>query len=456
MVAMGEGAATRSQCIRRLELMVLGAVAALLCSASYAETVYVHAGRLIDPERGAVLFDQRVEIVAGRVTAVRAWSAPAAAGERRGRTARGDARVIDWSNYTVLPGLIDMHTHVADGYVENSDPAQPLKHSDAETALKSAQTARVMLEAGFTSVRDVGVFRGLTDVALRDAIEAGEVEGPRMTVAGGYITIPGGGGAVTGAAPGVVIPPEFRVGEVRSADEARERSRFLLEHGADFIKLIATGAVLAMGSEPGQLELTEEEMRAACDEAAQHGSYCIAHAHGTEGIKAAMRAGVRSVEHASLIDAEGIAMAKRRGVWLDMDIYNGDWINEHGTRDGWPAEYLRKNRETTDRQREGFRQAVKAGALLSFGTDAGVYPHGQGARQFAYMVRYGMSPMQAIQSATTVAAQLLKRSADVGALSPGHFGDLIAVAGDPLQDPDVLTHVLGVIKGGQVVKAAQP
>ena len=370
------------------------------------------------------------------------WSAPA-----------GEGTVIDWSHFTVLPGLIDMHTHISQGYADNNDPTDPLKHSVAATAYKAAESARIMLEAGFTSVRDVGVYRGLTDVALRDAIELGEVEGPRMLVAGAYITVPGGGGAVTGFSPDVIIPADFQLGEVRDPTEARDRARYLLQHGADFIKLIATGAVLALGSEPGQLELSEAEMKAACDEAALHGSYCIAHAHGTAGIKAAIRAGVRSVEHASLIDDEGIAMAKARGIWLDMDIYDGDWIDEQGTKEGWPAEYLRKNRDTTDLQREGFRKAVKAGVKLSFGTDAGVYPYGLGARQFAYMVRYGMTPMQAIQSATTVAADLLRRKAEVGAISPGHFGDLIAVTGDPLQDIDVLTRVAGVIKGGRVIKA---
>jgi imidazolonepropionase-like amidohydrolase len=299
----------------------------------------------------------------------------------------------------------------------------------------------------------VGVYRGLNDVALRNAIDAGQVTGPRMKVAGAYITVPGGGGAVTGAAPDVAIPADFRLGETRSPAEAREKVRYLFQHGADFIKLIGTGAVLALGSEPGQLELTEEEMKAACDEAKLRGSYCIVHAHGAEGVKAAIRAGARSIEHASLIDDEGIALARARGVWLDMDIFDGDWIDEAGRRDGWPAEYLRKNLETTELQREGFRKAVKAGVKLSFGTDAGVYPHGLNGRQFAYMVRYGMTPMQAIQSATTVAADLLRESRNVGALSPGHYGDMIAVKGDPLADIGVLTRVEGVIKGGRVVKA---
>lgn len=421
---------------------VLLAAAGLAQAAPAPAVVYVHAGKLVDPEVGAVLPDRLIKVVGGRVAVVTTW-----------RGAPADGPLVDWSAYTVLPGLIDMHTHVADGYPEGADPAEPLKHSAAATVLKAAQTARVMLDAGFTSVRDVGVYRGLNDVALRDAIEAGEVEGPRMTVAGAYITIPGGGGAVTGVAPDVEIPADFRLGYVRSPDEARERVDYLFQHGADFIKMIATGAVLALGSEPGALELTEPEMKAACDEAALRGGYCIAHAHGAEGIKAAMRAGARSIEHASLIDDEGIAMAKARGVWLDMDIYDGDWIDEAGTRDGWPAEYLKKNRDTTELQREGFRKAVKAGVKLSFGTDAGVYPHGLGARQFAYMVRWGMTPMQAIQSATTTAAALLEKSRDVGALSPGHYGDMIAVTGDPLADIRVLEHVDGVIKGGVVVKA---
>ena len=418
-------------------------VAALVVAApAGAATVTVHAGHLIDPEQGRVLADQAITVVDGRVTSVAAWhGAPA------------EGTVVDWSGYTVLPGLLDCHTHIADGSAEG-DPIAPLKSTEAESVLRGVATAKVELLSGFTSVRDVGVYRGLTDVALRDAIEKGVVEGPRMIVAGAYITIPGGGGAVTGFAPDVQIPEDFKYGYVRNADEAREKVDFLLSHGADFIKLIATGAVLAIGSEPGGLELTPEEMKAACDEAKQRGSYCIAHAHGTEGIKAAIRAGVRSIEHASLIDDEGIAMAKKAGVWLDMDIYDGDWINDEGVKQGWPAEYLRKNRETTDEQRAGFAKAVKAGARLSFGTDAGVYQYGLGARQFAYMVRYGMTPMQAIQAATTVSADLMRRSKDIGALSPGHYGDMIAVAGDPLKDIRVLEDVKGVIKSGEVVKAA--
>lgn len=395
---------------------------------------------MIDPVAAKILTDQRVRIVDGKIASVAPW-----------RDADGRAS-IDWSSYTVLPGLIDLHTHLSDGYGDSADPAEPLKHSEAATILKGAEAARTELHSGFTTVRDVGVYRGLTDIALRDAINAGEVEGPRMFVAGGYITTPGGGGEINALSADVPVPEAFRLGEVHNPAEARDRARFFLDHGADFIKLIATGAVLAIGSEPGALELSPDEMKAACDEAKLRGSYCIAHAHGAEGIKAAIRAGVRTIEHASYLDAEGIDLAKKYGVWLDMDIYNGDWINEEGTRAGWPAEYLRKNIETTDVQRRGFAAAVKAGAKMTFGTDAGVYPYGFGARQFAYMVRYGMTPMQSIEAATSEAAKALGKEGQVGSLAPGAFGDLVAVSGDPLADIRTLEHVEGVIKGGNLVR----
>jgi imidazolonepropionase-like amidohydrolase len=422
---------------------MIAAATLLLASAASAQTVDVHAGRLIDPVSAKVLTDQRIRIVDGKIVSVAPW-----------RDADG-AAAIDWTTYTVLPGLIDLHTHLADGAIdaENADdPAEPLKHSEADTILKGAVAARTELKSGFTTVRDVGVYRGLTDIALRDAINAGEVEGPRMFVAGGYITVPGGGGEINALAADVPVPEQFRMGEVRSPAEARDRARFFLDHGADFIKLIATGAVLAIGSIPGALELSPEEMKAACDEAKEHGSYCIAHAHGAEGIKAAIRAGARTIEHASYLDAEGIALAKKYGVWLDMDIYNGDYINEVGVKQGWPAEYLRKNVETTDIQRRGFAAAVKAGAKMTFGTDAGVYPYGLGARQFAYMVRYGMTPMQAIQSATSEAAKALRMEGQVGTVAPGAYGDLVAVSGDPLADIRMLEHVAGVVKEGQIVR----
>lgn len=423
-----------------VRLAISFACAIAVASPAFAATVDVHAGRLIDPETGQVSTDQRIRIVDGKFSAITQW-----------RASDGPA-TVDWSGLTVLPGLIDLHTHIADGATESADPAEPFKHSESATILKAVPAARAMLRAGFTTVRDVGVYRGLTDVALRDAINAGDIVGPRMFVAGGYITTPGGGGEIDALAPDIPIPETFRIGEVRNASEARDKARYLLDHGADFIKLIATGAVLAIGSEPGALELSPEEMKAACDEAKLRGSYCIAHAHGAEGIKAAIRAGARTIEHASYLDAEGIALAKKSGVWLDMDIYNGDWIEEVGTKQGWPAEYLRKNRETTDIQRRGFAAAVKAGAKLTFGTDAAVYPYGLGARQFAYMVRYGMTPAQAIHSATTEASKALRKEGEVGSLRAGAWGDLIAVRTDPLIDIRALEHVDGVIKGGELVR----
>jgi imidazolonepropionase-like amidohydrolase len=414
---------------------------ALAPASALAATSYVHAGSLVDPERGVVLKDQLLKIVDGRIVAVGPW----------GKDAPTDGALVDWGGYQVLPGLIDMHVHLADTEQSNN-VAEPLLHSTEDIAYIGARHARETLMAGFTSVHDVGCFRAYADVALRDAINRGDVIGPRMSAVGAYITIPGGGGEVTGFAPDVKVPDDMRVGVVTDPNDVRLKVNALFQHGADSIKLIATGAVLAEGTEPGQQELSEAEMHAAVVAAAEHGGWVTAHAHGAEGIKAAIRAGVKAIEHASLIDDEGIALAKARGVALDMDIYNGDYIEEFGTKSGWPAGYLRKNRETTDEQRAGFRKAVKAGVKLTFGTDAGVYPHGWNARQFKYMVRYGMTPMQAIQAATVSSASLLGWSKDVGAVSPGHYADLIAVKGDALADITTLEHVSGVMKGGEVVK----
>ncbi len=422
--------------VRRL----LALTALLIGTSAQADTLYVRAGRLVDTEHGIVLSDRLIRIENGRVVAVTAFSPPPAG-----------AKLVDWSSYTVLPGLIDMHVHLADTE-ETSNVAEPLFHSQEDIAYLGARHARETLMAGFTTVHDVGCFRAFADVALRDAINRGDVIGPRMSAVGAYITIPGGGGEVTGFAPDVKVPDDMRVGVVTDPADTVRKVNYLFQNGADSIKLIATGAVLAQGTEPGQQELTEDEMRAAVQVAAARGSWVTAHAHGAAGIKSAMRAGVKAIEHASLIDDEGIAMAKAKGVYLDMDIYNGDWIDEIGKRDHWPADILRKNDDTTEAQREGFRKAVTAGVKLTFGTDAGVYPHGLNARQFKYMVRYGMTPMQAIQAATVTSAELLNWSRDVGALSPGHYADMVAVAADPLKDISALEHIDHVMKGGDLIR----
>ncbi|WP_295492449.1 amidohydrolase family protein [Sphingorhabdus sp. EL138] len=418
----------------------MAALLTLTPATVFASNLYIATGRLIDVQAGRVLTNQCISISGDRITAV----APC------GATPQG-AKRLDWTAFHVLPGLMDLHTHLADAG-QSADLALPIKTSPAATALMGAHHARMTLEAGFTAVRDVGTYRGLTDIALRDAINAGHVPGPRMFVAGAYITLPKGGGELNGVVPNEELPADMRLGIANTPQEAAAKTAFLMEQGADFIKTIATGAVLAIGTEPGEPELSEAQMRAVVQTAKAKGKYVTAHAHGAVGIKNAIRAGVRSIEHASLIDDEALKMAKASGTWLVMDIYNGDYIDDIGTREKWPEEYLRKNRETTDVQRARFTVAVKMGVKLAYGTDSGVYPHGQNAKQFAYMVRYGMTPMQAIQSATIRAAELLSKESELGSIAPGRFADLVAVDGDPLKDITVLENVAHVMKGGNIVR----
>lgn len=427
------------QHLRHRHLTAALAAALLAASPASAQTLYVEAGRLIDGVTDEVRTGHCVTIAAERITAV----APC------GTTPAGATR-LDWSGFTVLPGLIDLHTHLAD-LGQSADLAAPMKASPAETALVGARNARVTLNAGFTSVRDVGTYRGLTDVALRNAIERGDVPGPRMWVAGAYLTIPGGGGELNGVVPNEQLPPDMRLGVAATPEEAAAKTTYLLDHGADFIKTIATGAVLAIGTEPGAPELTVDQLRAIVKVAHARGKRVTAHAHGAIGIRNAIEAGVDSIEHASLADEATLRLAKARGTWLAMDIYNGTYIDDVGTSEGWPAEYLHKNRETTDAQRAAFRRAVELGVNIGFATDAGVYPHGLNARQFPVMVQYGMTPMQAIRSATGRAAEEMGRD-DIGALVPGRYADLIAVKADPLADIAALETIDHVMKGGATVR----
>ena len=400
----------------------------------------IRAGKLVDPDFGAVLSDQVILIRDSRI-------------EKVGKSVEipPSATIVDLSKMTVLPGLIDCHTHVADG-ARSGDPLAQFRKTAAQVALESVPNARAMLESGFTTVRDVGTYRALGDVAVRDAINRGDVVGPHMYVAGAYVTISGGAGALTGLAPDISLPWDLHYGEANSPWEVRRVIRQLAHDGVDHIKVLSSGAVLTHGSNPKSQEFTPEELQAAVDEASHFGLRVEAHAHSPEGIKNAIRAGVASVEHATMIDDEGIALAKQHGTYLDMDIYDEECIQEDGRKGNVPADFLEHDAQLGQLQRDNFRKAVAAGVKMSFGTDAGVCPYGTSAKQFAFMVRYGMTPMQAIQAATSSAADLLGHSSDVGEIKPGKFADIIAVSGDPLTDIRTLEDVKFVMKAGKIYK----
>jgi imidazolonepropionase-like amidohydrolase len=410
-----------------------------------ADVTVIRGAALLDVDAGELRRGLQILVADGLIQGVAADAGPDSPPD--------GARVLDLTGFTVLPGLIDCHSHLVGEMEFAGVPGTTT--SAAEEAMTGVRNARATLEAGFTSVRDVGTFRAFVDVALRDAINAGWTPGPRMQCAGAYITSPGGGGGVTGLARDIALPEDLRFGVVRSPAEARQKVRELAASRADVIKVIVTGAVLTRGTRPDVVEVDEPTVRAIVEEAAAHGLFVAAHAHGTEGIKVAIRAGVRSVEHGSLIDDEGIALLAGTGTFWVADLYDGDWIAEVGERDGWPAETLEKNRRTTDAQRDGFRKAVAAGVKLAYGTDSGVYPHGLNARQLLYLVRYGMTTAEALRSATVVAAELMGWQDRVGRIAEGFAADLIAVAGDPLEDVGILAEVPIVMKAGMVVKDAR-
>src|SRR6202041_2710494 len=396
----------------------------------------IRAGKFIDVEAGRILANQ---VILVRGTKIEAVGANVAVPD--------GAKVIDLSKMTVLPGLVDCHTHLAD--LAEAEPLDVLRRTAAESAFAAIPNASVTLLAGFTTVRDVGVYRAFNDVAMRDAIARGIIIGPRMYVAGAYVTISQGAGAMTGLAPDIQLPWDLHYGEANSPWEVRQRIRELAHRGADHIKVLSTGAVLTHGSNPKSIEFTPEELRAAVEEAANFGLRVAAHAHAAEGIKNAIRAGVASVEHATLIDDEGIALAKQHGTYLDMDIYDEECIQ---SAKDMPADFLKHDQELGEIQRRNFTKAVRAGVKMTFGTDAGVCPHGINARQFAFMVKYGMTPMQAIQAATVNAADLIGHSELFGSIAAGKSADIVAVKGDPLGDIRVLEHVAFVMKEGTVYK----
>ena len=423
----------------RANLAIFAACCAIV-PATAAQVTAIRAGKLIDPDSGTILTNQTILIRDGKIESV---------GEDI--TVPPNSKIIDLTRMTVLPGLIDCHTHLADG-AHDSDPMSQFRKTAAQVALESVPNARVTLESGFTTVRDVGVYRALGDIALRDAINRGDIVGPRMFVAGAYVTITGGAGAATGLAPDIVLPWDLRYGEANSPWEVRKVVRQLAHDGADHIKVLSSGAVLTHGSNPKSQEFTLEELQAAVDEASHFGLRVEAHAHSPEGIKNAIRAGVASVEHATMIDDEGIALAKQRGTYLDMDIYDEECIQEQGRAGNMPSDFLEHDAQLGQIQRDNFRKAVAAGVKMSFGTDAGVCPYGLNAKQFVFMVKYGMTPMQAIQAATRNAADLLGRSREFGSIKPGKYADIIAVAGDPIANIQLLENVQFVMKDGKIYK----
>jgi imidazolonepropionase-like amidohydrolase len=439
----------------KLLSVVLVVVSAIICAAApssakpqpqsaagNAQATVIRAGRLIDPDSATVLTDQEILIVGNKVAAV-------------GKQLRvpKDAKWIDLSDKTVLPGLVDCHTHLADGnLVVNGEPFDALKKTASQTVLESVPNAQKTLLSGVTTVRDVGTYRALNDIALRDAIARGDIVGPRMYVAGAYITITGGAGAMTGQAPDIQLPWDLRYGEANSPWEVRKKVRLLAHDGVNHIKVLSTGAVLTHGSSPIATEFTLEELQAAVEEAHAFGLRVEAHAHNAQGIKNAIRAGVASVEHATLIDDEGIALAKQQGTYLDMDLYDAECIEKKGKQGTIPPDFLEHEREIGEKYKQNFRKAVQAGVKMSFGTDLGICPYGSSPKQFALMVKYGMTPMQAIQAATSNAADLLGHSSEIGSIKPGKYADLVAVSGDPLTNISVLEDVEFVMKDGKVYK----
>ncbi|HYL62848.1 MAG TPA: amidohydrolase family protein [Candidatus Methylomirabilis sp.] len=398
----------------------------------------VRCGKLLDVRGGHMLTDQVIVYDdSGTIVSV---GAAASAKIPSGVTP------IDLSNATCLPGLIDVHTHVT------ADPSasgyQGLGISVPREAVTGVKNARLTLRAGFTTIRNVGA-SSYTDVAVRDGINAGEIEGPRMLVSGPPLGITGGHCDIN------LLPFEFHYKAEGVADgpwAVRAKVRETIKYGADVIKVCASGGVLSKGDQPGAAQYTFEELQAIAEEAHKLGRKVAAHAHGTQSIKDAIRAGIDTIEHCSLIDEEGIALAKEHGTYLDFDIYNDDFILQEGAKAGMLPESIEKEKKIGRQQRENFRRAFEAGTKMAFATDAGVYPHGDNARQFAKMVEWGMKPMDAIQAATVNAADALGWSAQVGALEPGHFADVIAVSGDPLMNVRVLESVKFVMKGGSVAR----
>ena len=405
------------------------------CSA-YAETTYIRAGSLFDSQTGRVSRDRVIAVEDERIRSIGGAEVAIPDG----------ANVIDLSDSFLLPGVMDMHTHIV-GNLDNYFFAGYFQ-SPHRATIGGVVNAEKTLMAGFTTIRNVGA-GDYADVAIRNAIDAGEIPGPRMAVSGPGLGITGGhcdrnslNSSFEERSDGVADGPWA----------VREQVRKNVKYGADLTKFCATGGVFSKGTKVGMTQYTLEEMQAIVDESHTHDRRVAAHAHGTEGIKRAIVAGVDSIEHASFLDEEAIRMGIERGTYFALDIYNTEYTLERGAENGVPEENINKEREVGTRQRESFTMAVRMGAKVVFATDSGVYPHGDNAKQFSRAVRFGMTPVQAIQSATIVSAELLGWEDRVGRIAPGYYADIIAVHGNPLDDIEELEDVDFVMKGGTVYK----
>lgn len=420
--------------------LTLAAACLTLSGWSQAADVIITADRLLDVRAGRMIQNPEILVRDGRIVSIkRDAGAPAGAGATR----------IALPGMTLVPGLIDMHVHI------DSDPTYGgysyLEYNDRFWSALSVAHASKTLDAGFTTVRNLGS-SDWNDVGLGQAIAAGKVRGPRIVAAGWSF------GPTGSHCDSTYFPPSMEEKAPYNADgpdEVRKSVRAVRKYGAQVIKVCATGGVFSRNTEPGQQQMNLAELRAAVEEASQWGLKVAAHAHGAAGIKDAIRAGVTTVEHASLIDDEGIALAKKHGTFLSMDIYNGDYTAAEGKKNGVLEDNLRKDREVTELQRQNFKRAHAAGVRMVYGTDAGVHPHGGNGKQFAVMVKYGMTPLQAIQAATINAAEALG-SKDVGIVEAGRYADMVAVRGDPTADVRLLEAPAVVIQGGAVVKRSAP
>jgi imidazolonepropionase-like amidohydrolase len=398
------------------------------------KTVVIRAGRLLDVRTGKTLANQVIIIQDDKIASVGS-----------GTQIPAGAQVIDLSSATVLPGLIDAHTHIT---MTTNFGYSRLGISLPREALNGARNARVTLDAGFTTIRNVGA-SGFTDVALRDAINAGDVPGPRMLVSGPALSITGG------HCDDNLLPFEWHAqsdGVADGVEAVQHKTREIIKYGADLIKICATGGVLSHGDNPQASQYTLDEMKAIVADAHRLGRKVAAHAHGAQGIRWASEAGVDSIEHGSYIDDAAIAEMKKNGTYLVPTLYLADWFLANAERIGTPPELIGKAREVMPAARKNVARAFAAGVKVGFGTDAAVYPHGLNAHEFAVMVKLGLTPLQAIQAATINDADLLGWSDKVGTLEPGKWADVVAVDGDPLADVTTLERVKFVMKGGEVIK----